>query len=329
MIIDMHTHFTPEKLPEMRNLAGSNLWPIMEMTSEQTGNVLISGKVFRKLTNQSWDANRRIEDMDKEGIDIQVISPMPELLSYWFEPEDTLEFSRYINDKLSELVQVNPKRFYGLGMVPLQDPQLAARELKRLKKDFNLIGVEVGSNVNGRPIGDPYFHPFFEAAEEEGMAIFVHPLHPLGKERLIGPMQLQAYINFPFETGWAGASLITGGVLEKYPNLRIALSHGGGSLFSILPRLEHGWKTNESLKALMKKSPMEYGKKLYFDTLVYDELTLRHLINLIGTSNLLIGSDYPYLIREKSPGNRVKMLNLTEEVEKSIFKANSLKFLGI
>ncbi len=201
----------------MAGRIGGDKWPVTKCVCGKAHHkhVMISGKNFRTITDQCWSPERRITDMDHENVDIQVLSPMPELLSYWFNPEDTLDFSRQINFQLSEFIAANPDRFWGLGMLPLQDPEMAAKEIKRLKNDFGLKGVEVGTNINGRSIGDPFFTPFFAEAESEGIAIFIHALHPLGSDRIVGPSALSALIGFPTENALAVASLITGGVIRK------------------------------------------------------------------------------------------------------------------
>ena len=164
--VDVHTHFVPESLPDMTGRLGGDRWPISKCVCGQPHHkqIMISGKNFRTINDQCWSPKTRIADMEHEQVTLQVLSPMPELLSYWFNPEDTLEFSRSINFELSRFIESAPDRFIGLGMVPLQDPELAAKELKRLKHEFGLKGVEVGTHINGKSIGDPSFTPFFEAA---------------------------------------------------------------------------------------------------------------------------------------------------------------------
>jgi aminocarboxymuconate-semialdehyde decarboxylase len=330
LIIDVHTHFIPENLPLMTGRAGGDKWPVTKCVcgSAHHKHVMISGKNFRTITDQCWSPERRITDMDHENVDIQVLSPMPELLSYWFNAEDTLEYSRNINFQLSEFVEASPDRFWGLGMVPLQDPEMAAKEIKRLKYDFNLMGVEIGTNINGRSIGDPFFTPFFAEAEAEGIAIFVHALHPIGNERLVGPNFLPALIGFPIENGLAVASLITGGVLEKFPNLKIFVSHGGGTISTMLPRLNYGWETMEDFRKVCPQSPSYYAKKIFYDTLVYDVTTLNYLTDSVGPGQLMIGSDYPFVIREKYPGHWLENLKISQESQNDIKHRNALRFFG-
>ena len=166
-----------------------------------------------------------------------------------------------------------PDKFIGLGGVPMQDPDAAVRELERLMRD-GFRGVELGSNINGAALGDPRFESFFAAAEQLGAAVFVHALHPSGKERIVGPAGLMAYIGFPLDTAYSIASLMTGGTLTRHPRLRLAFSHGGGAFASILPRLAKGWTIKPEFAALIGASPYEHARRLYYDTLVYDAPTL-------------------------------------------------------
>ena len=328
MKIDVHTHFVPEFLPDMTGRFGGDRWPATKCVcgAPHHKQVMISGKNFRTVSDQCWSSERRMTDMDQEEVEIQVLSPMPELLSYWFKAEDTLEYSRYINFELSKFIESNPKRFIGLGMVPLQDPELAAKEIKRLKNEFGLKGVEVGTHINGKSIGDPFFDPFFAEAEAEGISIFVHALHPIGKERIVGPSALSALIGFPTENAYALASLITGGVLEKFPDLKVYVSHGGGSFSTLLPRLTYGWEMMEEIRKVCPHPPSYYAKKIYYDTLVYDINTLHFLIQQVGSSQLMIGSDYPFLIREKNPGHWIHDLKVSEIEKEMIMYKNALNF---
>ncbi len=331
MKVDVHTHFVPEHLPDMSGRLGDSRWPVSTCICGQSHHkqIMISGKNFRTITDQCWSPEKRIADMEEEEVTIQVLSPMPELLSYWFDAEDTLEFSRYINFDLSQFIESDHNRFIGLGMVPLQDPELAAKELRRLKKDFGLKGVEVGTHINGKSIGDPSFMSFFEAAEAEDMVIFIHALHPIGKERIVGPSELSVLIGFPTESALAVSSLITGGILEKFPDLKIYVSHGGGSISTMLPRLTYGWNTMESIRGLCPESPEYYAKKIYYDTLVYDVNMLQFLVKQFGASQLMIGSDYPFLIREKNPGYWMDNLKISKEEQEEIQYKNACRIFGI
>lgn len=328
MIVDVHTHIVPEQFPDYVGAASEQRWPTM-CACETAGHkaVTIAGKTFREVTFSSWDTALRIADMDAEGVQRQALSPMPELLSYWFSADDGLTMCRYINETIAGMVAVAPERFYGLGMVPLQDPELAAREMATLKRDYGLQGIEVGSNVNGVPIGDPRFEPVFAAAVEHDLAIFVHALHPAGMERVIGPPIMAALVAFPNENAFAVASVISGGLLDRYPQVRIGFSHCGGSFGLVLPRMMHGWRGLGD--KLMAKSPLEYARTLYYDTLVYDLPTLNHLRELFGDQQLMVGSDYPFVIRERRPGHWLGELELSEQQRDQLAYGNALRFLGV
>lgn len=189
--------------------------------------------------------------------------------------------------------------------------------------------MEVGTNINGKSIGDPYFTPFFAEAEAEGIAIFIHALRPIGNDRIAGPSALSALIGFPTENGLAVASLITGGILEKFPKLKIYVSHGGGTISTILPRLNYGWETMEEIRKVCPQPPGYYARKIYYDTLVYDINALRYLLTTFGSSQLMIGSDYPFDIREKLPGHWLENLEIDQEAKEAIMNRNAIKMFGI
>ena len=326
--IDIHTHIVPAEFPSYAGKHGGAHWPSMAAAHDcRHKNVMIDGRNFRTVSDECWDVGRRTEAMARMGIARQVLSPMPELLSYWLPFDDALPLIRHVNDSIAAMVARAPDTFIGLGGVPMQDPDAAARELERLMRD-GFRGVELGSNVNGAALGEAKFDSFFAAAEHLGAAVFVHALHPSGKERIVGPSGLMAYIGFPLETAYCIASLMTGGTLTRHPRLRLAFSHGGGAFASILPRLAHGWKLKPEFAAAMGVSPHEHARKLYYDTLVYDAATLRHLIATFGVRALCIGSDFPFDIHERAPVAAVGELQLSDGEVKLLHHDNAARFLG-
>lgn len=326
--IDIHTHIVPAEFPAYAGKFGGAQWPAMASAHDcHHKNVMIDGKNFRTVTDECWDVARRGEAMARMGIARQVLSPMPELLSYWLPLDDALVLTRHVNATIAAMVARAPDKFIGLGCVPMQDPDVAARELETLMRD-GFRGVELGSNINGAPLGDPRFESFFAVAEQLGAAIFVHALHPSGKERIVGPSGLMAYIGFPFDTAYAIASLMTGGTLTRHPRLRLAFSHGGGAFASILPRLAHGWKLKPEFAERIGVSPHEHARKLYYDTLVYDQATLRHLIGTFGMRQLCLGTDFPFDIHERQPVEAVAALALSDGDVKLLHYGNAARFLG-
>lgn len=326
--IDIHNHVVPADIPPYAGKHGGNRWPQMAPCDARHKNVMIDDKNFRTVSDQCWDVARRIEVMDTTGIGVQVLSPMPELLSYWFPAKDAVVFSRVVNGAIAGMMARAPTRFAGLGMVPLQDPELAARELERLMQD-GFRGVEIGTNVNGVAIGDPRFEPFFAAAERLGAAIFVHALHPASLERIVGPPRLVPFVAFPGETNFAICSLITGGTLEKHPKLRLAFSHGGGTFAIVLPRLAQGWTISPALREIIKVNPRETARRLYYDTLVFEAKTIGFLIDMFGMSQLCVGSDFPFDGGDKEPLREIAKLALGAADLAALHENNAKRFLGL
>jgi aminocarboxymuconate-semialdehyde decarboxylase len=296
--IDTHTHFVPTSIPSQ---PGRNpLWPSIERKGADGAAVMVGGKVFRVIDSRSWDAGRRIEDMAADDVDVQVISPMPELLSHWFPPEDADALCRYINEGIALLCGAHPRHFVGIGMVPMQDPALAVKRLEEIKS-LGLRGIEIGSHINGIALGDARLHEVYAAAEQASLMVMVHPLHPLGLDRMGGRPELAAVAAFPLETAFAAVSLMTNAITERFPKLRILLSHGGGALPWILPRLRHARTLGAPLDSLFPRDPGELVKAFYYDTILYDRAALDYLRTKVGKDRLVIGSDYPFTIKQDRP----------------------------
>jgi aminocarboxymuconate-semialdehyde decarboxylase len=326
-MIDVHTHHVPRAFPDMSALDTDARWPRLDLQDATRGNVMIAGRNFRTVDARSWDVATRLRDMDAGGVAMQAVSVMPELLTYWAPPEPAAAFARALNRGIAAIVAEAPERFVGLGMVPLQDPERAARELEDCLALPGMVGVEVGSHVGSRPLGDPAHAPFFAAAERLGAAVLVHALHPLGDTMLVGPPILNNYVGFPLETGFSVASVISGGVLEQFPRLRLGFCHGGGALMAVLPRLTMGWRLDPAVQAILPRSPEEYARRLFFDTLVYDVRTLQYLLDLVGGEQLVVGSDYPFIVMENPPGALLAASGLPAAVQRRIREDNARRFL--
>ena len=327
-VIDVHCHIVPADFPATPPNCAAEKWPGMEDRGNGQRAMMVGGREMRLVDNRAWDAARRIADMNGEDVGMQAISPMPELLSYWLDAPPALTMARYLNRSIADLVHAAPDRFIGLGMVPLQDPQLAARELGALRSEFGLAGIEIGSNINGKSPGDPFFDPFFAEAERLGLAVFVHALHPTMTDRLVGPAIIAPYVAYPTDIGLAGASLITGRVLEKFPKLRIGLSHGGGTLAAFLPRLESGWQKLPALKRAFG-SPLEAARRLYYDNVVFDRKLLRHLIDVYGDTQIFVGSDYPFTAGQSNSAAMFDGLGLSAAQLAALRGGNAARFLDL
>ena len=327
--IDVHAHVIPHDFPRYLGNAIPADWPSMVPAHACHRHVMVSGKVYRTVSDKAWDASRRIEDMDPMGLAVQAISPMPELLSYWMPSVAAAQLLRYVNEQIAEMAALSGGRLIGMGAVPLQDIDLALAELEYLTERLGFRAIEIGSNINGRPPGAPEFAPFFAACEEKGVAVFVHALKPVGADRLIGPAKLLPTLAYPSEVGLAAASLLTSNLMARHPRLRVAFSHGGGTLAMLLPRLEQARKVFPELADTMPSSPSEQARQLYFDTLVFDPPTLRHLVASFGASQLMIGTDYPFAFHDAHPVASIAAAISDPEVRAQLTTLNAARFLAL
>jgi aminocarboxymuconate-semialdehyde decarboxylase len=327
--IDIHAHVVPEAFPRSIRVPEPKSWPSMAEAGACAKTVTIAGKPYRTVSDLCWDVEKRIAELDRMGIRLQVVSPMPELLSTWMEPDAADDLLRYINDRTAEMVARSGGRLAGFGGVPLQDLDRAIRELDRVVGELGFLGVEIGSNVEGKPIGAPEFAPFFAEAERLGAAVFVHALRPTGMDRLVGPGQLQQVLAYPTDVGLAAASAVTGNLMVRHPDLRIAFSHGGGTFGLLLPRLIEGHKVFPALGAEMPVPPLDQARRLYFDGLVYDGPTLARLVDLFGDDRVMIGTDHPFNFHDRTPIDRIEATFADPERRARLVATNAERFLAL
>jgi aminocarboxymuconate-semialdehyde decarboxylase len=327
--IDTHAHVVPENFPAYLGASAPADWPSMAPAHACHRSVMISGKVYRTVSDKCWDVGKRLPDLAAMGLEMQVVSPMPELLSYWMDAADAQPLLRFLNEQIATMVADSGGSLRGLGAVPLQDVDLSIRELRYVVETLGFPGVEVGSNINGTPIGAPEFDPFFEACDALGAAVFVHAIRPAGMDRLVGPAPLQQVLGYPGDVGLAAASVITSNLLVRRPRLRIAFSHGGGTLAMLLPRLQQGWQVFPALEKSIKAAPMAQARHLFYDTLVFDQPTLQHLVTTFGASQLLIGTDYPFNFHDRTPVQRIEEAGFDNEVAMQLIRHNAERFLGL
>ncbi len=298
LVVDVHTHVVPAHIPAGPD--GAKLWPSIALEGDDA-NVMIEGRVFRRIDSRCWDVARRLRDMRADNVDVQVLSPMPELLSHWFEPSAGEALSDIINDDIARMIAEAPGRFAGIGMVCMQDVARAVQQLERLKAR-GFCGIEIGSHINGAPLGAQAHWPIYEAAEALGLIVFVHPLHPVGVERIGAAGEYAAIAAFPLETALAAVSLLAHGVMERFPGLRVLLSHGGGALPWLMPRLDQGYGISAAMRQAMRDNPSALARRFWFDTIVYSETALRFMARELGEDHIVVGSDYPFTIKQDRPG---------------------------
>jgi aminocarboxymuconate-semialdehyde decarboxylase len=318
-VIDIHTHVVPSRLAA--DPARDRLWPSVELSAGDKAAVMIGGKAFRKIDARSWDVEQRLSDMVEDGTDMQVLSPMPELLSHWLPPDDAEYLADVMNDQIAGMIARAPRNFAGIGMVCAQDVPRAVRQLQKVRA-LGFAGIEIGTHINGAALGSEKLWPLYEAAEALDLSIFIHPLHPVGMERIGAGPELAATAAFPLETALAAVSLLAAQITDRFPRLKVLLSHGGGALSWILPRLDFGWSIG--LQAQMKQPPSNAARKFWYDTILYDPASLQFLSNAVGIDHIVVGSDYPFAIRQKRPGEFAR--NALDD--EAVLNANAFKFLG-
>jgi len=345
MAVDLHTHILPERWPDWTQRSGCPGWVSLEASGPGCARMVQSlpgggKKFFREIGCNCWDPAARIRECDATGVAMQVLSTVPVMFSYWAKAKDAYDLARLLNDHIAEVCRAHPERFAGLGTVPMQDSGLAALELERCVKTLGLRGIQIGTNVEGRDLGDAAFAPVFAAAERLGAAVFVHPWDMLAPERM-SKYWSPWLVGMPTETTLAICSVLFSGMLEQFPKLRVCFAHGGGSFPGTAGRIQHGFEARPDLCAVDNaKGPIEYlarraeGRiepaRFYVDSLTHDADALRSLVRMFDARRVALGSDYPFPLGEALPGAMVRgMADLTESEKRLILADTALEFLGM
>jgi aminocarboxymuconate-semialdehyde decarboxylase len=273
------------------------------------------------------DVEQRIEDMDRVGIDVEVVSlSTPNV--FFTDGKHQPEVARLINDAYAGLIAKHPTRFKGFASIPMDAPDAALIELHRAIGELQLNGVVLLSNIGGKPLTSPDYHPFFEEANRMGLCIFLHPMIPLNsepfREYVLGPI-----VGFPFDTTLAVARMCYSGVFEEFPNIRWIIGHLGGAVPYLMERMDNGFRDFAECREKIDKLPSVYLKQLYYDTVSFSPYTLKMVRDMVGADHMVMGSDYPHLLGSIDRAvTSIEGLQVTEQEKEEIFSGNALSILN-
>ena len=326
--IDMHSHVLPSNWPDFNKKFGVSGFPTIE---KEDGRTIIkrNGKFFREVWSNIHEIHLRMAQYAEYGINVQVVSTVPVMFSYDQRPAHALAISQFLNDHVAGLQAAHPRRVIGLGTIPMQSADTAISELRRLKEDLDVPGVQIGSNVNQKNLGEAEFFPIFEAAQDLGVAIMVHPW------QMMGQAEMQKYwlpwlVGMPAEVSRSICSMIFSGLLERLPRLRVCFAHGGGAFPYTIGRIEHGFRMRPDLVAIDNPvNPRSYFDRIYVDSITHDPQALQYLMNVVGDKRVMFGTDYPFPLGEQELGAVAGQLDLSEDTQKALFAGNALEWLGL
>ena len=322
---DLHTHFYTEQFFQtIRDLPSE-----FSFDKSPSGQTIITyrGARFFGVTPAMTDVNQRLADMDRVGIDVEVVSlSTPNVFFTTAEHQPTV--ARMINDSYAELIQKHPTRFKGFASIPMDAPDAALNELHRALDELKLNGVILLSNIGGKPLTAPEYRPFFAEANRMKLCIFLHPMIPANseafREYVLGPI-----IGFPFDTSLAVARMCFDGLLAEFPDIRWIIGHLGGAVPYLMERMDNGYRDFPECRAKIDQLPSFYLKRLYYDTVSFSPHALMMVRNMVGADHMMMGSDYPHLLGSIDRAvSSIEKLDIREEEKQQIFSGTALNVLN-
>jgi aminocarboxymuconate-semialdehyde decarboxylase len=324
--IDLHSHVIPETIvqamreqPQLYNT---------KIEGEGHARVFVRGKVRFDLLPEFYDADAKVESMDRKGIDVSVISPGPQTFFYGFEAEQALKTAHLVNEGVARMVESRRERLRGMATLPMRHPDAAIVELERVVKDYGFKAVEIATAIGDEELADPKFRPVLRRAQELKVVIFAHP-NTQGSAGRLDCYYLTNLIGNPLDTTIMVGKLMFSGALDELPGLKMLLAHGGGFLPYQIGRFEHGHSVRPDTSAVTKTKPMELFKRFYFDALTHSPQAIRHLIDVVGSERVVIGTDSPFDMGEEHPVERLEAVpGLTEAEREDVSYRSALRLFG-
>jgi aminocarboxymuconate-semialdehyde decarboxylase len=327
-VIDIHNHFFPRTWPDFAARFGTPNWPWIKHTDPGKAEIMVGDRFFRHIYSACWDPDVRLQEMDRDGVDMQVISATPVLFAYERPTEHAIECAKLFNDAALELGAQGKGRLKSLCQVPLQDIDASCDELSRCMRAGHL-GVQIGNHVGEKNLDDSGIVTFLHHCADEGAAILVHPWDMFGQSRM--PRYMMPWtVGMPAETQLGIVALILSGAFDKLPkNLRICFAHGGGSFAFLLGRLQNAWEHHPVAHGDCDLPPQQYLDRFYVDSALFDGRALQFLVETMGTERVMLGSDYPFPLGEHGIGSLIRLSRLTSSEKELLLGGNAGKFLGL
>jgi aminocarboxymuconate-semialdehyde decarboxylase len=327
MSIDTHAHLA---VPAASALVAGTEGFQAELAAEQIAHspesLRVNQEQLRNLGPLLTDPQLRLKAMNEGEIDITIVGPMP-MHHYWADADLAVELARIKNDGVAEHVSAAPDRLKGMGTVPLQHPDLAVAELDRISSEHGFTSISVSTNVNGMELADPLFAPVWARCAELGTVVFIHPWGCSLGARL-GQHYLGNTVGQPTETTVALSHLIFSGTLDRHPELKLLAAHGGGYLPTYMGRSDHAWSVRSDARNCAKK-PSEYLSQITFDSLVYTPTALRFLVEAVGASQVVLGTDYPFDMGVTDPVARLREAGFDSATQNAIAHENAMRLFGL
>ena len=318
----------PHTMPDFASKFGYGDFIMLNHMEPGIADMMQGGKFFRQIKENCWNPEIRISEYEQYSTQVQVVCTIPVLFSYWAKPKDGAVVSRFLNDDLAKSIEPFSKNYIGLGTLPMQDTNLAIEELKHCK-ELGFPGVQIGSNINDKNLDEPEFYPIFEACQDLGMAVFVHPWNMMGMDQM-KKYWLPWLVGMPAETSRAICSMVFAGIFEKLPNLRVCFAHAGGSFIPTIGRIEHGFNCRPDLVAIDNDvNPRDYLGKFWVDCITHDADSLRFILDKVGSEKVCLGSDYPFPLGDLEIGKFIEEMNLPQTDIDNIFCNSSLEWLAL